>query len=180
MSSLLALQLLLRGQLLIANCLVLVRMLGLRSLQGAVAVGAVFTLLSGVTPLLLPNPYIADAMLWAHMCEVTSSNFLYSAMIAWLWGEPSPAWEFAVARSGLGRPHDLRSDFGSGGAGYCCTSRMSTTSESVWPRTTASLLPSHDQWKSQMCSDLNEVICLPGEPSSGCCQRLSTPLSRAG
>jgi len=91
MSNLIALQLLLRGPLFIVICLVLVRMLGLRGLQGALAVGAVFTLLSGVTPLLLPNPYMPDAVRWAHMCEVTSSNFVFGAMMAWLWGEPDPA-----------------------------------------------------------------------------------------
>jgi hypothetical protein len=96
MSSLIALQLLLRGPLFIVICLVLVRMLGLRGLRGALAVGAVFTLLSGVTPLLLPNPYMPDAVRWAHMCEVTSSNFVFGAMMAWLWGEPSPAQGLAL------------------------------------------------------------------------------------
>jgi hypothetical protein len=96
MSSLIALQLLLRGPLFIVICLVLVRMLGLRGLRGALAVGAVFTLLSGVTPLLLPNPYMPDAVRWAHMCEVTSSNFVFGAMMAWLWGEPNPARGLAL------------------------------------------------------------------------------------
>lgn len=99
MSNLIALQLLLRGPIFILICLLLVRMLGLRGLRSALAVGAVFTLLSGVTPLLLPNPYMPDTVRWAHMCEVTSSNFLFGAMMAWLWGEPNPARGLALRQA---------------------------------------------------------------------------------
>jgi hypothetical protein len=41
------------------------RMLGLPRLSGALAVGAVFTLLSGVAPLLMPNPFFPDSSLGA-------------------------------------------------------------------------------------------------------------------
>jgi len=99
MSALIALQLLLRGPLFIAICVLLVRMLGLRGLRGALAVGAVFTLLSGVTPLLIPNPYLPDAVRWAHMCEVTSSNFVFGAIMAWLWGEPNPSRGLALRQA---------------------------------------------------------------------------------
>jgi hypothetical protein len=99
MGSLIALQLLVRGPIFIVICLALIRMLSLRGLRGALMVGLVFTLLSAVTPLLLPNPYLPDAVRWAHMCEVTSSNFLFGAMMAWLWGEPSPARELALGHA---------------------------------------------------------------------------------
>ncbi len=95
LSTILALELLLRGPAFIVLCLLLVRMLGLPRLSGALAVGALFTLISGVAPLLMPNPYFPDAVRWAHFCEVTSSNFVFGAIVAWLWGQkklaPAPA-----------------------------------------------------------------------------------------
>jgi hypothetical protein len=91
MTNLLALQLLLRGPLFILLCLALVRMLSLPRLSGALAAGVVFTILSAIAPLLIPNPIFPDAVRWAHFCEVTSSNFVFSVLVAWLWGQPSPA-----------------------------------------------------------------------------------------
>jgi hypothetical protein len=87
MPRLLALQLLIRGPVFVVLCLLLVRMLGLPRLSGALAVGAVFTLLSGVAPLILPNPYFPDAVRWVHFGEVTSSNFIFGGVVAWLWGQ---------------------------------------------------------------------------------------------
>jgi hypothetical protein len=89
MTTILALQMLLRGPMFIALCLLLVRMLGLPRFAGALAVGAVFTILSGVAPLLMPNAFFPDAVRWAHFCEVTSSNFVFGAIVGWLWGQPS-------------------------------------------------------------------------------------------
>lgn len=91
MSALAALQLGIRGPIFILLCLFLARMLGLPRLRGALAVGAVFTLLSGVAPLLIPNPYFPDIVRWAHFCEVTSSNFVFGAVVAWLWGQRETA-----------------------------------------------------------------------------------------
>jgi hypothetical protein len=88
MPKIFAMQLLVRGPIFIVLCLALVRMLGLPRLGGALAVGAVFALLSGVTPLLIPNPFFADSLRWAHMCEVTGSNFVFGTLVAWLWGQP--------------------------------------------------------------------------------------------
>jgi len=85
------LQLLIRGPLFILICLGLTRMLGLPRLSGALAVGLVFTLLSGAAPLLIPNPYFPDSVRWVHFCEVTSENFLFGAIVAWLWGRPQLA-----------------------------------------------------------------------------------------
>lgn len=88
MRTIVALQLLVRGPVFIVLCLGLVRMLGLPRLAGALAVGAVFTILSGVAPLLMPNPYFPDAVRWVHFCEVTSSNLVFGAIVGWLWGQP--------------------------------------------------------------------------------------------
>ena len=89
MTTIVALQLLLRGPIFILMCLALVRMLGLPRLGGALAVGAVFTIVSGIAPLLTPNAFFPDIVRWAHLCEVTSSNFLFGAIVAWLWGRPT-------------------------------------------------------------------------------------------
>ena len=91
MRTIFALQLLVRGPAFVVLCLLLVRMLGLPRLSGALAVGAVFTLLSGVAPLLMPNPYFPDSVRWMHFYEVTSSNFVFGAIVGWLWGQPKLA-----------------------------------------------------------------------------------------
>ena len=88
MTAILAMQLLVRGPVFVLLCLVLVRMLGLPRFAGAVAVGLVFTIISGVAPLLTPNPIFPDAVRWAHFVEVTSSNFVFGAIVGWLWGQP--------------------------------------------------------------------------------------------
>ena len=89
MTTIIALQLLLRGPIFILMCLALVRILGLPRLGGAVAVGAVFTIVSGIAPLLTPNAFFPDSVRYAHMCEVTTSNFVFGAIVAWLWGQPT-------------------------------------------------------------------------------------------
>jgi uncharacterized membrane protein (DUF485 family) len=48
-------------------------------------VGLVFALLSGVAPLLLPNPIFPNVVRWAHLCEVSSENFVLAAVVVWLW-----------------------------------------------------------------------------------------------
>jgi hypothetical protein len=94
------LQLLVRGPLFILLCLLLTRMLGMPRLSGALAVGVLFTVLSGVAPLLMPNPYFPDAVRWVHFSEVVSENFIFGLIVAWLWGQPkvmpSPALAHAV------------------------------------------------------------------------------------
>jgi hypothetical protein len=83
-----ALQLLIRGPVFVVICLGLTRMLGMQRVTGALTVGLIFTLVSGVAPLLMPNPFFPDAVRWVHFCEVTSENFLFGAIVAWLWGQP--------------------------------------------------------------------------------------------
>lgn len=87
--TIIALQLMIRGPVFVLLCLAMTRMLGLPRLTGALAVGAIFTLLSGVAPLLTPNPYFPDAVRWVHFCEVVGENFVFGAVVAWLWGEPA-------------------------------------------------------------------------------------------
>src|SRR5579864_3512340 len=82
-----AMQLLLRGPVFVLLCLLLVRMIGVRSWAGALTVGLAFTILSGVAPLLIPNPYFPDYVRWIHFGEVVSSNFLFGVIVALIWGK---------------------------------------------------------------------------------------------
>jgi hypothetical protein len=99
MPTFLVLELLVRAPAFIVLCLLLVRMLGLPRLSGALAAGAVFALLSGVAPLLMPNPYFPDVVRWAHFCETSSSNFVFAALVAWLWGQPKLVHANALAQA---------------------------------------------------------------------------------
>lgn len=99
MGAIFALQLLVRGPLFILLCLLLVRMLGLPRLSGALTVGLLFTLMSGVAPLLLPNPYFPDSVRWMHFMEVTSSNFVFGAIVGLLWGKPRPVQSQVLAQA---------------------------------------------------------------------------------
>jgi hypothetical protein len=83
-----ALQLMIRGPVFVLICLGMTRMLGLSRIGGAIMVGLLFTVISGVAPLLMPNPVFPDAVRWVHFCEVVSENFVFGAIVAWLWGEP--------------------------------------------------------------------------------------------
>jgi len=86
--TIIALQLLIRGPVFVVLCIGMTRMLGLPRISGALAVGVIFTLISGVAPLLMPNPVFPDSVRWVHFCEVTSENFVFGAIVAWLWGQP--------------------------------------------------------------------------------------------
>jgi hypothetical protein len=86
-----ALQFFVRAPMFIALALALTRMLGLPRLSGALAVGLVFTLLTGAAPLLIPNSVFPDSVRWAHFCEVTSEMFIFGAVVAWLWGPSKPS-----------------------------------------------------------------------------------------
>ena len=88
---LIAMQLLVRGPILVGLCLLLLRLLRLPRVSGALAVGAVLAILNGIAPLLIPNPYLPDVVRWAHLCEIASSNFVFGGIVGWLWGRPNPA-----------------------------------------------------------------------------------------
>lgn len=83
-----ALQFFIRGPMFVLICRGLVRMVGLPRMSGAVVAGVVFAVLSGVAPLLLPNPVFPDVVRWAHLCEVSSENFVLCVFVAWMWGVP--------------------------------------------------------------------------------------------
>ncbi|MCI0663632.1 MAG: hypothetical protein L0220_21420 [Acidobacteria bacterium] len=85
------LQLLVRGPVYVALCLLLTRMLGLSRIRGAIAVGGTFATLNGIVPLLIPNEVFPEHVRWAHFGEVVGSNFVFGFFVGWLWGKRAPA-----------------------------------------------------------------------------------------
>lgn len=94
-----ALQFLLRGPVFIMVCLLLLRMFRLPHFAGALAVGLAFTVLSGVAPLIMPNPIFPDAVRWVHFGEVTSSNFVFGCIVGWVWGHREDARQLEAAHA---------------------------------------------------------------------------------
>ncbi len=92
-----AMQFLLRGPVFLLVCLLLLRMFRLPHLAGALAVGLAFTVLSGVAPLIVPNPFFPDAVRWVHFGEVTSSNFVFGCVVGWVWGRAQHVGRLAPA-----------------------------------------------------------------------------------
>jgi len=84
------LQLLLRGPVFVILCVLMARMLRISSWLSALQVGLIFTIISGVATLIVPNPFFPDAVRWAHFCEVVSSNFVFGSLVALLWRTPGP------------------------------------------------------------------------------------------
>jgi hypothetical protein len=87
-ASIAAMQLLFRGPIFIALTLLILRMIDGDRWEKAVVAGAMLSLVGGVAPLLIPNPYLPDVVRWAHFFEVGISNFSYGAAIAWLLAPP--------------------------------------------------------------------------------------------
>ena len=86
MGRIVLLQFCFRGPVFVLICLLLMRMFRLPGLSGALAVGLAFSLLSGVAILIIPNPFFPDAVRWVHLCEVSSSNFVFGCVVGWVWG----------------------------------------------------------------------------------------------
>jgi hypothetical protein len=83
-----AMQLLCRGPIFIALTLLAIRMIDGDRWEKAVVAGTMLSLVGGVAPLLIPNPYLPDVVRWAHFFEVGISNFIYGMAIAWLLAPP--------------------------------------------------------------------------------------------
>ena len=73
----------LRALLWTALALPVVRMMKGGRLETALAVGLLFSVVMNAQ-LLLPNPYMPDAVRMAHLLETASSNFLFGALVGWL------------------------------------------------------------------------------------------------
>ncbi|MFI5183788.1 MAG: hypothetical protein ACHQNV_05285 [Vicinamibacteria bacterium] len=77
----------------------LVRQLAVRRMAVGLLVGATLSVIGGVVPLMVPNPYMPDAIRFPHMIEVGVSNFLWGLGAALLLspGAGSPALSKAHA-----------------------------------------------------------------------------------
>ena len=73
-----------RGLALSAIVLLTVRRVAAPPLTAAVAAGAALGIVGGVAPLLISNPYLPDAIRYAHLVEVGISNFLFGLIAGWL------------------------------------------------------------------------------------------------
>ena len=51
-------------------------------------VAATMVGLGGVAPLLVPNPFLPDAVRWAHMIEIGASNAIFGWLIGWIHSGP--------------------------------------------------------------------------------------------
>jgi hypothetical protein len=71
-----------------AIVLLVVRQIRASRFGAAVAAGSTISILGGVAPLLIPNPYLPDAVRYAHLPEVGVSNFLFGLLAGWLLAAP--------------------------------------------------------------------------------------------
>jgi hypothetical protein len=78
------LQLLVRGPVFTAICLLLIRMAGSLPKAKIFVVGITFAILSGGV-LLLPSSYLPDSVRWIHCAEVGSSDFIFGVLVAYIW-----------------------------------------------------------------------------------------------
>jgi hypothetical protein len=62
--------------------LVVIRMLKRDRLETTLVIGLLFAVMTA--PLLLPNPYMPEAVRMAHLIETASSNFIFGTFIGWL------------------------------------------------------------------------------------------------
>lgn len=73
----------LRAMLWVAIALPVVRMMKGRRQETALTVGMLFAVLMSAQ-LLLPNPYMPEAVRMAHLKEIVSSNFIFGFLVGWL------------------------------------------------------------------------------------------------
>jgi hypothetical protein len=73
----------LRAMLWVALALPVTQMLKGRRLETALAIGLLFAVVMNAQ-LLLPNPYMPEAVRMAHLVETASSNFIFGMFIGWL------------------------------------------------------------------------------------------------
>jgi hypothetical protein len=100
-SKIVVLQLLIRGPVFVGLCLLLVRMLPLSRARTSIMIGFIFATVSGIIPLMVPNPFLPEAVRFAHLCEVVGSNFLFAALVArLLWLDQRPKETACLDSSG--------------------------------------------------------------------------------
>jgi hypothetical protein len=73
-----------RGLVFSGIVLLLVRQLRTSRRGAALVSGLTLSILGGIAPLLVPNPYLPDAVRYAHLPEVGVSNLLFGLLAGWL------------------------------------------------------------------------------------------------
>jgi hypothetical protein len=68
--------------------LVIVRQVRARRLGAAVLAGLLLSVVGGIAPLIVPNPYLPEHIRYAHLPEVGVSNFLFGLLAGWLLSAP--------------------------------------------------------------------------------------------
>jgi len=74
---------LLRGLIWAFLGLLIVRIVGSRRIEAPLAVGLAFAVIMN-SQLLIPNPFMPEAVRMAHLIETASSNFLFGLFVGWL------------------------------------------------------------------------------------------------
>jgi predicted MFS family arabinose efflux permease len=67
---------------------VIVRQVRASRLGAAVLAALALSVLGGIAPLIVPNPYLPDPIRYAHLPEVGVSNFLFGLLAGWLLSAP--------------------------------------------------------------------------------------------
>jgi len=78
----------LRAMLWTALALPVVRMMKGRWQETALSLGLLFSVVMNAQ-LLLPNPYMAEAVRMTHLVETATSNFIFGLLIGWLLTRPT-------------------------------------------------------------------------------------------
>lgn len=71
----------------VALALPIIRMMNAKVPETVLAIGLLFAVVMNA-PLLLPNPYMPEPVRMAHLAETASSNFIFGALIGWLFAKP--------------------------------------------------------------------------------------------
>ncbi len=82
--ALVALQAIVRGPVFVLLLYLALRMSRMRRSEAVLMTGTALSVLGGIAPLMVPNPYFPDAVRWSHFFEVGVSNFVYGAFAGWL------------------------------------------------------------------------------------------------
>lgn len=100
-----ALQVFVRAPIFVTLGLLITRIAPATRTEHALMVAVAMSALGGVAPLIIPNPYFPDAVRWVHFAEVVSSNFVFGAIVGWLFGETrTEEARLASTPLELGRP----------------------------------------------------------------------------
>lgn len=98
-STIILLQLFLRGPIFAAIGLLIVRMAPATRLDHALMVAVAMSILGGAAPLIMPNPFFPDAVRWVHFLEVVTSHIVFGAVVGWLLGGTRARQQQPAARA---------------------------------------------------------------------------------